>query len=78
MTVSAGEKKKREREQRGRERKRAFQPSFSDPRSSARSKFVEPSVKVHLLDKGYAWVPKMRDFTEDPREEISENQKFRD
>ena len=30
----------------------------------------------YLLDEGYAWVPKMRDFTEDPKEEISGNQIF--
>ena len=35
-------------------------------------------MKVHLLNEGSAWVPKMRDFTEDPREEISGNQNFRD
>ena len=27
-----------------------------------RSEFVEPKVKVHLLDEGYAWVPKTQDF----------------
>ena len=42
-----------------------------------RSEFAEPRVKVHLLDKGYAWIPKGRGFTEDPNEEISGNQGFR-
>ena len=30
-----------------------------------------------LLDEGYAWVQKMRGFTEDPKEEIFGNQGFR-
>ena len=34
-------------------------------------------MKVHLLDEGYAWVTKMRGFTEDSKEEISENKGFR-
>ena len=34
-------------------------------------------MKVHLLDDGHAYIPKMRDFTEDPNEEISGNQRFR-
>ena len=33
-----------------------------------RSEFVCLSMKVHLFDEGYSWVPKMRDFTEDPKE----------
>ena len=41
-----------------------------------RSEFVEPRVKVHLLDEGYVLVLKMRDFTENPKEEISGNQIF--
>ena len=28
------------------------------------SEFVGPITKVHLLDEGYAWVPKTRDFFE--------------
>ena len=42
-----------------------------------RSKFVELRVKVHLLNEGYAYMPKRRDFIEDPNEEISRNQIFR-
>ena len=37
----------------------------------SRSKFVEPRVKVHLLNEGYAYIPKRRDFIEDPKDEIS-------
>ena len=32
--------------------------------------FVGPSTKDHLLDKGYAWVPKTLDFAEDSSEEF--------
>ena len=34
------------------------------------SVFVGPRTKVHLLDKGYAWVSKTLDFTEDSSEEF--------
>ena len=34
-------------------------------------------MKVHLLNEGYAWVPKMKDFIEDPKEEISGNKRLR-
>ena len=33
-------------------------------------------MKVHLLDEGYAYIPKRRDFTEDPMGEVSGNQGF--
>ena len=39
--------------------------------------FVEPKVKVHLLNMSYAYIPKRRDFTEDQKEEVSGNQGFR-
>ena len=56
------------------ERAKCFFQRFTEFR---RSEFVEQRVKVHLLDEGYAWVPKMRDLTKDPMEEISGNQIFR-
>ena len=34
-------------------------------------------MKVHLLNEGYACVPKSKDFNEDPKEEIMGNQGFR-
>ena len=55
------------------EKKRVPKTYLFDLRS-----FVEPIVKVHLLDKGYAWVPKKRDFTVYPKEEILGNQVFQD
>ena len=42
-----------------------------------RSEFVEPRVKVYPLDEGYAYVPKSKDFTEDPKVEIWGNMIFR-
>ena len=38
--------------------------------------FIELRVKVHLLDEGYVYIPKERDFTEDQKEEVSGNQEF--
>ena len=32
--------------------------------------FVGLRTKVHHLDEDYVWVPKMKDFTEDPKKEI--------
>ena len=37
------------------------------------SKFVRPRMKVHLLNEGYAWVPKTRDFAEDSSEEFGKS-----
>ena len=34
-------------------------------------------MKVYLLDEGYVWVSKIRGFTEDSKEEVSGNQRFR-
>ena len=37
------------------------------------SEFVGPRTKVHLLDEGYVWVPKTRDFVEDSSEEFGKS-----
>ena len=42
-----------------------------------RSYFVKLITKVHLINEGYVYIPKMRDFAKDPKEEISRNQRFR-
>ena len=39
--------------------------------------FVGPRRKVHCIDEGYAWVPRNKDFVEDPRREISGDQSIR-
>ena len=33
-------------------------------------------MKVHLLDEDYVWVPKRKDFDEDPKEKIGGKSKF--
>ena len=38
-----------------------------------RSEFVRPGTKVHLLDKGYAWVPKTRDLVQDSSKEFGKS-----
>ena len=38
-----------------------------------RSEFVWPIMKVHRIDEGYAWVPKMRYFSENPNEEFGKS-----
>ena len=35
--------------------------------------FVGLRKKFHLLDKGYAWVPNIRDFAEDSSEEFGKS-----
>ena len=65
----------REREERER-KKRTLSFSLRST-EFRRSDFVEPKTKVHLIDEGYANVPEMRDFFEDPKEEIFGNQRFR-
>ena len=65
----------REREK---ERKEKRAKSFSlRSMELLRSDFVEPRTKVHHIDKGYEYIPKMRDFGKDPKEEILGNQRFR-
>ena len=38
-----------------------------------RSEFIRPRTKVHLLDEGYVWVPKTRDFAEDSSKEFEKS-----
>ena len=35
--------------------------------------FIQPRTKDHLSEKGYAWVPKTRDFAEDSSEEFGKS-----
>ena len=51
-------------------RAKDFLPKSMEFRSSV---FVGPRSKVHHIDKGYVWVPRKKDFAEDPRKEISGN-----
>ena len=61
-------KKKEKREKRGRgEKSSNFSLRSTDISGSV---FIKLETKDHLLDKGYAWVPKTRDFVEDSSEEF--------
>ena len=51
------------------ERKRASKLSLGDPRSSVGWNSSSQKLKFIAL-MGYAHIPKMRDFTKDPNEEI--------
>ena len=35
--------------------------------------FVEPKMKVHLLEEGYAWIPKTRNFVENSSEKFGKS-----
>ena len=48
----------------------SFKAFFRRSTEFCRLEFIELRVKVHLLDKSYTCVPKIKDFTEDPKEEI--------
>ena len=61
-------KKKEKREKRGRGEKSSNFSLRSTEISG--SVFVGLGTKDHLLDKGYAWVSKTRDFAEDSSEEF--------
>ena len=60
---------------RGREKEKP-KTSLFDPRSFVGQNSSGQGLKFHRLDKGYAWVPKMRDFTKDSKEDIWGKSKF--
>ena len=61
--------------ERGRKKKEKEKNSNFSLRSMefCRSEFIGPRTKVHLLDEGYVWVPKTRDFPEDSSEEFGKS-----
>ena len=60
--------------ERGKEKKKKKNQNFYLRSTEFRwSEFVGPRMKVHLLDEGYAWVPKTRDFVEDSSEEFGKS-----
>ena len=63
--------------ERAKRKRKKENPTFF-PRSTelCQSEFVGARTKVHCLKEGYAWVPKMKDFNEDPKKEIWGNQIF--
>ena len=54
----------------------SFQAFFRRSTESPQVEFVKPRTKVHRLDKGYTFVPKTREFAENPKEEIWGKSKF--
>ena len=69
----AGEERKTRRLKEGEKRKIKNQ-NFSLRSTEFRwSEFIGPRTKVHLLDEGYMWVPKTRDFTEDSSGEFGKS-----
>ena len=55
------------------ERKRRAKSFLPRSTKFRRSNFVGTIMKVHHIGEGYTWVPKMRDFTEDPNEEFGKS-----
>ena len=50
------------------ERKRRAKGFFPQSIEFRRWEFIGPRTKVHCINDGYVWVPKTKDFTEDPNE----------
>ena len=64
------ERKEKEREERkGREKLQLLSTIYGDWWVG----FVKPRTNDHLLDTGYVWVPKTRDFAEDSSEEFGKS-----
>ena len=64
------------RERESEEEEENFQAFFRRSMEFRQLEFIETRIKVHRLDEGYVHIPKRRDFTKDPKEEISKNQIF--
>ena len=56
-----------------RETKRRAKSFLSRSMEFRQSNFVGPRTKVYRIDEGYTWVPKTRDFIEDPNEEFEKS-----
>ena len=54
-------------------RKRRAKSLFSRSTEFRQSEFIGPRTKVHRIDEGYVWVPKTRDFVENPNEEFGKS-----
>ena len=53
------------------ERKRRAKSFFPRSMEFCWSVFVGQRTKVHRIDEGYAWVPRKKGLSEDPRKDIS-------
>ena len=62
--------RERERERKKEKKNSNFSLRYTEFRLS---KFVGPITKFYLLDEGYAWVPKTRDFAQDSSEEFGKS-----
>ena len=60
-----------EREKKGKEV--SFQNFSLQSTEVGWSEFIGPRTKVHLLDEGYAWIPKTWDFTKDSSEKFEKS-----
>ena len=69
--VVTGEREK------GEKMRKKIQSFTRRPKGFRQSEFVEPRIKVHILNEGHAYIRKRRDFTKDPKEKILGNQEFR-
>ena len=66
----SGREREKEREREGEKKNRNFSLRFTKFRLS---EFIKPRTKVHLLEEGYARVPKTKDFAKDPSEEFGKS-----
>ena len=66
--ISAEKKTNKQRE--GKERSSNFSLQSME---FGYSVFIGPRTKAHLLDEGYVWVPKTRDFPRDSSEEFGKS-----
>ena len=74
-----GRRKKKKKKEKGEMRERGERSSNFSLRFTeiGGSVFVGPKTKDHLLNKGYAWLSKTRDFVEDSSEEFGKGFEFR-
>ena len=65
--ISLGEERKRKKRKRRENEEIREEPKFflGSP-TNRRSEYIRPKTKVGLLGKDYEYVPKSRDFIEDP------------
>ena len=75
LAVREEKRERHTQRQRERERERERESSNFSLRSTeiGWSEFVGPRMKVHLLDEGYAWVLKTRDFAKDLSKEFGKS-----
>ena len=73
MGKSKKKKKKTSRVREGEKREMKNQNFSLRSTEFRRSEFIGPRTKVHLLDGGYMWVPKARNFVKDSSKEFGKS-----